>query len=364
MKQSMSRIVLPLVALVMGGLGFYHVGRESQTKPATAPPEDPARSPYEANIAASGLVEARTENIAIGAALSGLVLEVYVPVDRVGTHVKAGQALFRVDDRHLKAQLAVAEAKLVSAEASLTKLEQQPRPEELPPSLAKVKTAGANVVRLRDLYERGKRLIETRAISQEEYVIRQQEWEAAVHDQAKAQAEYDLLKAGAWKPDIDVAKAAVSEARAQVEQINTEIVRATVVAPVDGVVLQVNVRPGERVTEMDNRVLMVLGDISTYHVRVDIDERDIARFRPGAPAKAYPRGETAHQITMRFVRVEPYVVPKKALTGDNTERVDTRVLQVIYAVERADHAVYVGQQLDVFVAADPAVASARWVEGK
>ena len=97
---------------------------------------------------------------------------------------------------------------------------------------------------------------------------------------------------------------------------------------------------------------MVLGDISTYHVRVDIDERDIARFRPGAPAKAYPRGDTAHEMTMRFVRVEPYVQPKKSLTGDNTERVDTRVLQVIYLLDLKDKPrVYIGQQMDVFIEA-------------
>ena len=64
----------------------------------------------------------------------------YVPSDRVGTHVTAGQPLFRVDDRHLKAQLKVAEAQLAMAEARLAKLELQPRPEELPPSLAKVKS--------------------------------------------------------------------------------------------------------------------------------------------------------------------------------------------------------------------------------
>jgi multidrug efflux pump subunit AcrA (membrane-fusion protein) len=154
MKRSYSRLVLPVLALAMGGLGYYHVGLNSQTAPAMAPPVEPARSPFGDNIAASGVVEARTENIAIGAALSGLVLEVYVPSDRVGTHVKAGQPLFRVDDRHLKAQFQIAKAKLANAEARLAKLEQQPRPEELPPSLAKVKVAAANVARALDQYER------------------------------------------------------------------------------------------------------------------------------------------------------------------------------------------------------------------
>src|SRR5262249_12454400 len=144
----------------------------------------------------------------------------------------------------------------------------------------------------------------------------------------------------------------------QVEQVKTEIARATVVAPVDGVVLQVNVRAGERVSDRDARALMVLGDVSTFHVRVDIDERDIARFRRGAPPRAYPCGETAHERPMSFVRIEPLVVPKKSLTGENTERVDTRVLQVLYAIERSDHPVHVGQQLDVFIDGGAAVAVA------
>jgi multidrug resistance efflux pump len=337
------------MALAMGSLGFYHVNHESQLAPAADPYQEPARSPYRESIAASGVVESSTENVAIGSALSGLVLEVYVPSDRAGTHVTAGQPLFRVDDRHLKAQLQVAEAQLAMAEARLERLMVQPRPEELPPSLAKVKSATANTARLKDQFDRAKRLLERQALSQAEYVEREQEYEAAIYEQVRTQAEYDLLEAGAWQPDIEIAQAAVSEARAQIQQVTTEIARAKVVSPVDGVVLQVNVRPGERVSDRDAKALVVLGDISTYHVRVDIDERDIARFQRGAPAKAYPRGETTHELTMNFKRVEPFVVPKKSLTGENTERVDTRVLQVLYAIEPTEYMVYVGQQLDVFI---------------
>ncbi len=359
MKLSINRVVLPVLALAMGGLGFYHVGRESQTAPPTTPLENPARSPSEDSVAASGVVESRTENIALGAALPGLVLEVYVPSDRAGTRVAAGTPLFRVDDRHLRAQLKVAEAQLALAEARLARLQKQPRPEELPPSLAKVKTAAANVARIQDQYERAKSLVRTGAVGEEEYVTRQREYEAATHAHAQAQTEYELLRAGAWKPDVEIAQAAVEEARGQVEQVKTEIARATVVAPVDAVVLQVNVHAGERVSDRDARALMVLGDTETYHVRVDVDERDIPRVRPGASALAYPRGESGHALRLRFVRVEPFVVPKKTLTGENTERVDTRVIQVIYAVDQADHLVYVGQQLDVFINGAKTVADSR-----
>jgi HlyD family secretion protein len=336
----------------MGAVAFYHVQQTSQSPGPTAPFENPARVPFAHAVAGAGVVEAQSENIAIGAALPGMVLEVYVPSGKVGQRVQAGTALFRVDDRHLKAQLAVAEAQLGCAQAGLAKLEQQPRPEALPPLLARVKSATAKAALMEEQYQRVRRLKSQAAVSEEEYVTRQQAYEMAVHEKARAEAEYDLLQAGAWTPDVAIARATVKEAQAKVEQIRTEIGRALVLAPVDGVILQVNVRPGERVGELDGKALMVLGDIQTVHVRVDVDERDIPRFRPGAKALAYPRGDSAGELSLRFVRVEPFVVPKKSLTGDNTERVDTRVLQAIYAIAPGQPQVYVGQQLDVFIRSD------------
>ncbi|HJZ90925.1 MAG TPA: HlyD family efflux transporter periplasmic adaptor subunit [Gemmataceae bacterium] len=349
MKLSMSRFVLPILGLSMGALGFYHVQQRSQSAPLSAPPEAPARVPFDHSVAGSGVVEAESENITIGSALPGLVLEVHTPSSKVGQRVRAGDPLFRVDDRHLKAQLAVAEARLASATAALAKLEQQPRPEELAVSAAKLRAATAKAALWEDQYQRGKQLIDKGVIGQEEFVTRQLTYEAAANDKAQAQAEYDLIKAGAWKPDLLIAGASVKEAQAATEQLKTEIGRALVVAPVDGVVLQVNIRPGERISELDTKPLIVLGDTRTVHVRVDVDERDIPRFRLGAAARAYPRGDTSRELSLRFVRVEPMAVPKKALTGDNTERVDTRVLQVIYAIEPGQPPVYVGQQLDVFI---------------
>jgi HlyD family secretion protein len=61
------------------------------------------------------------------------------------------------------------------------------------------------------------------------------------------------------------------------------------------------------------------------------------------------RGDPSQGFDLECVRVEPYVIPKKSLTGDNTERVDTRVLQVIYAVKGAKQSLFVGQQVDVFI---------------
>ena len=124
-------------------------------------------------------------------------------------------------------------------------------------------------------------------------------------------------------------------------------------ALVDGEVLQVNVRPGEFVGAPPSQALVVLGNVTQLHVRVDIDEYDIPRFIADAPARATLKGQPDESFPLRFVRIEPYVVPKKSLTGDNTERVDTRVLQVIYAIDTGGRRLFVGQQLDVFIDAAP-----------
>jgi multidrug resistance efflux pump len=340
------KYLLPLLSLALLLFAVYHVVRAQQAKPKAAPPLVPAQAPFKDTVAGAGIVEAQTENISIGSHLPGVVSEVLV---KVGRKVAAGTPLFRLDDRQLKAELRLREANRKSAEAQLAKLEAMPRPEELPASEARVREAQANLADQEDQYNRTQRLYGSRAVGEEDLVRRRQAFRMAREQLARNQAEYDLLRAGAWEPDKAVARANVDQARAQVEQTRIELERLVVQAPVDGEVLQVNVRPGEFVGAPPNQPLIVLGNVGQLHVRVDIDENDIPRFRPGMPARAMLRGSPRHEFALHFVRVEPYVVPKKSLTGDNTERVDTRVLQVIYALDATDRPVYVGQQLDVFL---------------
>jgi multidrug resistance efflux pump len=245
----------------------------------------------------------------------------------------------------------VREAALAGAEAQLRRLEEMPRKEELPPSEARVREAEANLADLEDQYRRAQALAGRNAVAEEELVRRRQAASMAREQLARARAEHDLLRAGAWEADRAVSAASVEQARAQLEQTRTELGRLVVRALVDGEVLQVNVRPGEFVGAPPGAALVMLGNVGRLHVRVDIDEHDIPRFVPGAPAKGSLRGDPGRDYPLSFVRVEPYVVPKKSLTGDNTERVDTRVLRVIYAVDAPEGSLYVGQQMDVFIEA-------------
>lgn len=342
-------VIVPLGALAMLAFGVFHILSAEQELPKLQPPTLPARNPYEKTIGAAGIVEPRSENIAIGSPLSGVVLEVFVPSDLVGKDVTAGTPLFRVDDRQLKAQLAWQKAALLAAEAQLAKLESMPRSENLPPAEARVQAAEAKARLWLDQFNRSSKLLNSGAIGAEENNTKRMTYEESLAQEQQAKAELAELKAGAWNPDKLIAQAAIEQAKAQMAITQTDIERCLVRAPVDGQILQVSVRPGEFVSAPPNKELIVIGDLAKLRVRVDIDEQDISRFSRGMPAKAYSRGNNTKAIPLKFVRVEPYVVPKRSLTGDNTERVDTRVLQVIYEVDSTDQALFVGQQMDVYL---------------
>jgi HlyD family secretion protein len=122
-----------------------------------------------------------------------------------------------------------------------------------------------------------------------------------------------------------------------------------VTAPIDGEILQSKVHVGEYAQAGPlAQPLILMGATRRLNVRADIDEQDAWRVKPGATATGTVRGNTGERLPLDFVRVEPYVIPKRNLTGDSTERVDTRVLQVIFALHPGAH-VYAGQQLDVFI---------------
>jgi multidrug efflux pump subunit AcrA (membrane-fusion protein) len=344
--------LLPVLAVGSFAFALHHVVVAQTQKPAPPPPVDPARSPFQKTVAANGLVEAKTENISIGSHVPGVVDKVFV---KVGQKVKAGDPLFRLDDRQRNAELEARRAALEAARARLAKLEKMPRAEELPPAEAKMREASAALVSEADLLRRARALMQRSAIAEEEMVRREQSHRVATEQLAKARADLELLKAGAWQPDVLVARAEVAQAAANLAETQTELERLQVCASVDGEVLQVNVRPGEYAGTPPGQPLIVLGDVHRLHVRVDIDEHDIFRFDAAADGYALVRGNTQQKYPIRFVRVEPFVVPKKSLTGDTSERVDTRVLQVIYAVETSESAprLYVGQQMDIFIEAEP-----------
>jgi multidrug efflux pump subunit AcrA (membrane-fusion protein) len=152
------------------------------------------------------------------------------------------------------------------------------------------------------------------------------------------------------RDDLEIARARMESARATAAQTQALIERLTVRAPIAGTVLQVNLRAGEYATPAAATAPLLLGSVSEVQVRAEVDEQIAPRVKPGNRALGYLKGESTNGIPLEFVRIEPYVVPKRNLTGSSAERVDTRVLQVIYKFANSvTRPIYVGQQLDLFI---------------
>ena len=352
-----TKYILPVLAATGVGFAIYTVVLARQVPPPAQPLVSPPTHPGFGSIAGAGLVEARQENIPIGTPTPGVVWDVSV---KVGDAVRPGDPLFRLDDRAMKAEARVREAELAAAEAELHRLQEAPRPEDVPPAEAAVREARARLSSAETARIRSEQLFRRNAGAASDYDkdrFLAAEAKAAL---AKLEADLDRLRKGSWDEDLTIARAAVVQARSRLEAAQIELDRLTVRALTAGEVLQVNVRPGQfaaltavRRHEFEG-ALVVLGDVKRLHVRVDIDEQDLPRFAPGSRGVATLKGRPQVRFPLEFVKVEPYVIPKRSLTGDNSERVDTRVLQVIYALpDETDRPVpvYVGQQMDVYLEA-------------
>jgi len=299
--------------------------------------------------------------IAIGANVSGVVTQVRV---KPGDRIKEGEVLFQIDDRSQKADLLQKQAEWQAAKAKLIELKAQ-----IAPAVARVQSASAIVRQTKsDLAEQQSQLNRTRslsaaaAVSGEEFNRRGLAVEVsaakvaeAEGKLAEAQANLELLQGPGGAPTLAVQEATIASAKATLEKAQTNLDLQTVRAPRDATVLQVKVRTGEFAQAAAlAEPLMVLGVIDPLHVRVDIDEAEIPRFQPGAKAFASLKGDPNRKAPLTFVRVEPLVIPKKSLTGSVSERVDTRVMQIIYRLDPTDLRASPGQQLDVYIQETPA----------
>ncbi|MFN7662378.1 MAG: efflux RND transporter periplasmic adaptor subunit [Alphaproteobacteria bacterium] len=311
LKKYISIEKILILCAILGALGgLYMVMIDRRKMPISQPIMPPSFAPYKNYIAASGIVEAEGTNISIGTFVSGIVDEVMV---NQGDLVKKDTPLFSLDKRQAEADFAIKKAAVDLAKTTCDQAY----------SVLKSK---------KHLYDLVKNLMNKNAISREEIITRQD----------------NFLIAGA---NLKNAQATLKNAQAELSSAKTNLDLLIVRAPCDGQVLQVNINKGEFVQAQNSTSLppILFGNVDKSQIRVEIDENDAWKFKPNAQAIAYLRGNTQFKIPLHYSYTEPYVVPKTQLTGFPAEKVDMRVLQVVYTYDPKEFSAYLGQQLDVYI---------------
>ena len=366
---------LPILTLMAGVGALVSIARNQPVSqsalPINSPPVQPGPRSGEgtrAFVGATGIVEPAGQEIALGSHTAGIVSKVLV---QPGMQVTKGDALFVIDERAALAQLAIRQAELDAAIRRRDDVLARSRSVAAArdAALAAAQAARVELEELRDQLRSGEDLqtrtgntaITARELTNRRNAERSAAARLAEADARAAQAEAELgLVANLDAPTIAVETANINQARQSLKRAQVDLDLLTVRAPEDATVLQVNVRAGEFAQAGTvTTPLMVIGNLSPLHVRVDIDEVDIGLFRPEAKAYASLRGQTDRRAELSFVRIDPIVVPKKSLSGAAAERVDTRVLRVVYSLPKGVLSAYAGQQVDVFIEANQTAGADR-----
>lgn len=198
-------------------------------------------------VSASGTLQP-TKSVDVGSELSGTLEAVLAQENE---QVKKGQVLARLDLSKLRDQVIKSQAAVASAEASVAQMQ------------ATVAETRANLARLREV-------------------------EKLSGGKVPAKSELDTAAATLQRAEANeaVARAAVTQARATLKSDETNVDKATIRSPIDGVVLTRKVEPGQTVVAaMTTPVLFVLAeDLTRMELQVKVDEADVAGVRVGQPA--------------------------------------------------------------------------------
>jgi HlyD family secretion protein len=336
----------------------------AQEKPPLPPVFNPAANPFTKGIYANGIVESHQsqgENIIIYPEISGPITQILVAE---GDTVQKGAALVTIDDSVQRATVEQEQSQAQAALAMLKELKAEPRDETLAVSVAQVENAKAGLRNAQDVLDKEERSyrLDAQSVAKNDLDNARNAVKVAATNLQVVQRQYELTKAGAWVYDIENQEkqyAALTKAFAAGDAL---LSKYTIRSPVDGVVLSVLAAPGSYVSPQgayDSYTqsygpLVVMGTSQQYlEVRAYIDEILVSRLPPvdKMEARMFVQGADV-MVPLTYERTQPYVSPKIELSDQKQERVDVRVLPLIFRFEKPkDVNLYPGELVDVYIGA-------------
>ncbi len=351
--------ILSIAGILAGLVSAYIYGMQKKPLP---PVFSPASNPYAKGIYANGIIESHQksgENINIFPEVPGVVTQVLVSEREA---VREGEPVLRIDDSVQRATVQQQKSQAEAALAMLEELRAQPRKENLEVAKAQVDLAGANLKSSQDQYGKQRRSYELNPKSVSRGVLDSaaDAVKVARANLEVARKQYELTKAGAWIYDIRNQEKQYTALSKAYRASKALLDKYTIRAPADGVIMSIKVAVGSYISPQGaygtytggfNPVLVMGSSQTRLAVRCYIDEILVHRLPQPSQMRAqmFIRG-TNISIPLKYERVQPYVTPKIELSNQRTERVDVRVLPVIFGFEKPKNInLYPGQLVDVYI---------------
>jgi HlyD family secretion protein len=247
---------------------------------------------------APGRVEGAAPTLAIGAAVGGTVAEVLV---REGSRVSAGQPLVKLNCKPLEGQFKSREAQLAAAQATYDRVRDGSRPDEIAVGEAVVGYSQARSEEAQKTLDRTEELTEGVTVSTARVLEVQRDARIAAAQLEEARARLSLLRAGSREEDIRQSEALRNAAAAELETTRAQLDQCTIHAPVDGIVLDVLVGPGQYLSLAVPQPLLHIVQDDPLRVRADVDLRDVAHVctqqNATVTAEAFPNAPIRAQVT-------------------------------------------------------------------
>jgi HlyD family secretion protein len=224
---------------------------------------------------AEGRVEGGGNVFSVGTSATGTVAELMVAP---GAHVRKGQHLARIECGQIERELEARKSDLEAAEAAFMRTVHGPRPEEINVGMANVNHAEARLEEAEKVLQRTQLLREGVTVTrvQIDQALRDARMARALLDEARARLA--LLHAGSRAEDITEAHSRRDAAKGRVEEAAARLGYCTVDAPISGLVLSINVSPGQLVSSMVPATVLTLVDDSRRRVRAFVDERETSKL--------------------------------------------------------------------------------------
>jgi len=350
---------LSFIGVVAGCWGAYF---STITHAAQPPVFNPASNPYGSGIYAEGIVESvqsSGQNINVYPEVAGTVKEIFV---REGQTVTEGTPLLQIDPSIQSATAEQQKSQAEAAQAMLEELKAEPRKETLDVSIAQVQAAQASLKTAKDALDKQQAAyaIDPGSISKDALDSAINAEVVAQTNLAVARRQYDLTKAGAWIYDINNQEKQYIALQKAYAASSALLGKYTLRASQDGTVLSINSVVGAYISPQGaydsytqgSDPVLVLGNRDPHlNVRCYVDEILVTRLPPPAKIKAQMtiRGTDIH-IPLTFDRIQPLVSPKIELSNQRQERVDVRVLPVIFRLEKpANVSLYPGELVDIYI---------------